>query len=122
MIDRPEGAVLLGAMAATLSEEVVPATSGPAQHAARVVANLCRILEREWNAGAAGAEATRTEIAALLAREGSLEELVEALDQALRNRDAVLDERGHAILRADVKRRLAVDRPGYDAFVKKTHE
>ena len=49
MIDRPDATVLLEAMAATLTDKVMPELSGGAQHQARIVANLGQILE---NAGA----------------------------------------------------------------------
>ncbi len=88
MIDRPDAARLLRAMATTLSDDVVPACHGPAQHAARVVANLCRILERESAAGGHGKEETQQALATLLNREGSLEELVSQLDEKLRSRSS----------------------------------
>lgn len=121
MIDRPDAATLLKAMAATLSDEVLPTTSGGTRHAVRVVANLCRILERETAAGPAAAELTRQALSALLGHEGTLPELVADLDRALRNgasaddnsADAAFDARVREVLLADVERRLAIDRPGY---------
>ena len=59
MLDRPDAATLLKAMAATLSDEVLPTTSGSARHSVRVIANLCLILEREVSTGASAAEQTR---------------------------------------------------------------
>ncbi len=115
MIDRPDAEGLLSAMARVLTDEVLPATSGPAQHATRVVANLCRILEREQADAGRSAAASREALAALLGREGSLEELVAALDQRLRDADEAFDVQALTVLRADVGRRLAIDRPGYDA-------
>lgn len=117
MIDRPDAETLLRSMATTLSDDVLPTTSGPAQHAVRVVANLCRILEREVALGAARAEATRSDLAGLLGRNGSLPELVAALDRLLSETplddDEGLDERVREIVLADVERRLEIDRPGY---------
>jgi len=122
MIDRPDAAQLLCAMAETLTEQVLPATMGGAQHAARVVANLCRILEREIALGEEAAETTRNELARLLDRDASLPELARALDDRLRGEpggaadgDPLFEARAHAVLLADVRRRLAIDRPGYDA-------
>lgn len=122
MIDRPDAARLLRAMAETLTEQVLPATRGGSQHAARVVANLCRILEREIEHGEEASEATRSELARLLDLDGSLPELARALDDRLRNDranppdgDPHFEARAHAVLLADVRRRLAIDRPGYDA-------
>ena len=122
MIDRPDAARLLRAMAETLTEQVLPATRGGSQHAARVVANLCRILGREIEQGADAAETTRSELARLLDLDGSLPELALALDDRLRGDrtdaaegDPRFEARAHAVLLADVRRRLAIDRPGYDA-------
>ena len=113
MLDRPDAATLLRAMAATLSDEVMPVTSGAAQHAVRVVANLCRILEREVAAGPGPADETRRALSALLARDGTLPELVEAFDRRLQESEADFDERARRLLLADVQRRLEIDRPGY---------
>lgn len=126
MIDRPDAARLLRAMANTLTNQVLPATAGGAQHSARVVANLCRILERQVRLGEDAAEATRRDLGDLLGRDGTLPELVAALDDRLRqparggpdkpesSAEAAFESRAHASLLADVERRLAIDRPGYD--------
>ena len=134
MIDRPDAPTLLAAMARTLSEEVLPSTSGPAQHAVRVVANLCRILEREFALGSSGSEQSRRALARLLDHDASLPELVEELDARLRDEEVPgptaddiadeseggsastegdFDERARRVILADVERRLAIDRPGY---------
>ena len=122
MLDRPDATTLLKAMAETLSNEVLPATSGGTRHAVRVVANLCRILEREVVAGPAASEQTRQALADLLDdhADATLPELVAKLDQALRDADsssetddATFDSRARKVILADVERRLAIDRPGY---------
>jgi len=122
MLDRPDAATLLKAMAETLSNEVLPATSGGTRHAVRVVANLCRILEREVVAGPAASEQTRQALADLLDdhADATLPDLVAKLDQALRDGDsssatddATFDSRARKVILADVERRLAIDRPGY---------
>jgi len=122
MLDRPDAATLLKAMAETLSNEVLPATSGGTRHAVRVVANLCRILEREVVAGPAASEQTRQALAELLDdhADATLPDLVAKLDQALRDGDsssatddATFDSRARKVILADVERRLAIDRPGY---------
>ncbi len=121
MLDRPDAATLLKAMAATLSDEVLPSTSGGTRHAVRVVANLCRILEREVNDGPAASEQTRRALAELLGHDASLPELVADLDQVLCDRgtgeDAnaaeSFDSRVRKLILADVERRLSIDRPGY---------
>lgn len=116
MLDRPDAETLLRGMAATLSDDVLPTTSGPAKHAVRVVANLCRILEREFSLGANQSEATRAALAELLDRDGTLPELVEELDRRLRDdasADDDFDARAREVVLADVERRLEIDRPGY---------
>jgi len=115
MVDRPDAATLLRAMARTLTDDVMPATQGGAQHAARVVANLCRILEREWLAGGEAEEATSRAMAALLDRPELGADWAEALDARLRSSDEAFDARARTLLLDDVRRRLDINRPGYDA-------
>lgn len=120
MIDRPEMVELLLAMADTLSDQVVPACEGAPQHAARVVANLCRVLSREAEAGAANVELTTQDLRDLLGREADeLGDLVAALDQALQSQapESQAVEFGsaglHDALLANVERRLAIAKPSY---------
>ena len=120
MLDRPDAATLLKAMAATLSDEVLPTTSGGTRHAVRVVANLCRILEREVTAGPTASEQTRQALSELLDRDATLPELIADLDRALcdsetgdASENASFDARVREVILADVERRLAIDRPGY---------
>ena len=120
MLDRPDAASLLSAMASTLTNEVLPTASGGTRHAVRVVANLCLILEREVTAGPAASEQTRLDLAELLGHDGTLPELVADLDRALLDdhttdtpEDAEFDSRVREVILADVERRLAIDRPGY---------
>ncbi|MDJ0852188.1 MAG: DUF6285 domain-containing protein [Myxococcota bacterium] len=116
MIDRPDAATLLRAMAETLSKEVLPAADGVARHSVRVIANLCRILERELADGSAGSELTRRALAELLGRDGSLAELARALDARLVESpdDVAFASRAHGVILDDVRRRLAIDKPGYE--------
>jgi len=113
VIDRPDAATLLEAMATTLSEEVLPNTSGSAGHSVRVIANLCRILAREVAQGADAAARTEASLRALLGRDAGLVDLISELDRRLRDSDPEFDARARAALLADVERRLAIDRPGY---------
>ncbi len=100
-------------MASTLTEQVVPACDGGAKHAARVVANLCAVLAREADAGAASEAATTDALSALLDIEGSLEELVAALDERIKADDQGFDAVAYPVLLADVQRRLAIAKPDY---------
>jgi len=118
MIDRPEPVELLTAMASTLSDQVVPACEGAPQHAARVVANLCRILAREFELGAQNRDLSASQLQDLLGTdETGLASLVAQLDAALDAPDGVSDPSDdHAVfdlLAASVERRLAIAKPEY---------
>ena len=92
--DRPTAVELLEIMAATLTETVVPATAPSAQHQARVVANLCRILGRELSAAP---------MPPLALPSTSLLEIDSALANDLYPEVVEL-----------VRAKLAVNKPGYD--------
>ena len=108
MIDEPDAVTLLEAMAATLTAEVLPATSGGAKHSARVVANLCRILARDLSATD---DDTARALDDLLGRPGTLTELIDELDRRIAAGSApagTLD-----MLLADAARRAEIAKPGY---------
>ncbi len=128
VIDRPDAQRLLNAVADVLADDVVPALSSSAtsdadaagaRYLARIAANLCRILAREAQGGAAAEAATLADLRALLGRDdGSLEELSALLDERLRDGapegEAGLDPNTvHRVLTANVERRLAMARPSY---------
>lgn len=92
--DRPTAVELLDIMAETMQDIVVPATAPHAQHQARVVANLCRILGRQLSAETG---ATPALPASLLTADD--ETAAEWLDHA----------------EAIVRTKLAIVKPGYDA-------
>ncbi len=116
--DEPSAEALLLAMAATLSDQVVPAASGGAAHAARVVANLCRILARE--AADPGDGRGDADLLALLDRtdlqgtsEATPDGLIRALDDRLRGGDADFAVAALPVVRRDVERRLRIAKPSY---------
>lgn len=118
MIDQPSAPDLLEAMAATLAESVVPACEGPPQHAARVVANLCRILAREFQHGADATSQTIADLQGLLGSDVSDgESLVAELEKRLVSADSsagdIDDDELFRLLQANVDRRLAIAKPGY---------
>ena len=92
-MDRPTAAELLDIMGETMSVSVVPATAPHAQHQARVVANLCRILARQLSADTSLAISLPTT-------------LLDVDDAAA---DAVYDD----VLEL-VRSKLAINKPGYD--------
>ncbi len=111
MHDAPTAEELLNAMARTLAEEVVPETDGPAQHAARVVANLCRILGREVAASAD--DHTTSALLSLIGESDPNIDLASRLDQLLQRNDPAFDEAILPLLLADVEHRLAISKPSY---------
>lgn len=114
MIDRPNASELLTAMADTLTREVMPSLNGAAKHSARVVANLCKILAREWNEGDGPPVDDLRDL--LDSPDADYASLVAELDRRLADSSPETDELAAAalpIVMADVERRLAIDRPGY---------
>ncbi len=110
MVDEPDAKTLLEAMAATLTDQVVPSCAGGAQHAARVVANLCMILAREMGDDGADLEGLR----AWRGSDAPNETLIAEFDAALAtstDQDAV--NRALDVLLADAARRAEIARPGY---------
>ena len=110
MIDQPDAPTLLHAMAATLTDQVVPATSGGAQHSARVVANLCRILARDLADGDDNGR-TAAALAELLGTEGCYPELVAELDGRIA--EGAAPDEIRTLLLADASRRAEIAKPGY---------
>ena len=120
MQDRPTAAELLAAIADLLERELLAATSGGLQHQVRVAGNLCRILERETRLGPAQ-DAREVELlaGALAEPAGGRDAL--ALSRALAERldaggDAALERRAFAALVEIVRGKLAIAKPGHDAF------
>lgn len=91
--DRPTAVELLEIMAATLSETVIPATAPHAQHQARVVANLCRVLGREL-----AADETATV----------------SIPPSLRDVDDTAADAAYGDVLELVRAKLALNKPGYD--------
>jgi len=118
--DRPTASELLEAIADLLERDVLPATSGGLQHRVRVAGNLCRILEREARLGAAQ-EAREVERLASVLGEAAGGRDALALSRALVARldaghDAALERRAFRALAEIVRGKLAIAKPGHDAF------
>lgn len=113
MIDRPDAAQLLEAMAETLINNVMPSLNGGAKHSARVVANLCTILAREWDEHDG---APVDELRALLdSPDAEYGDLIADLDRRFAADDvsSELAAALHPVMLADAERRLAIAKPGY---------
>ncbi|MEM8706575.1 MAG: DUF6285 domain-containing protein [Actinomycetota bacterium] len=110
MNDSPPSDELLDAVARTLTEQVLPETTGATAHAVRVAANLCRVIAREIaDDGEAEIAASLTEILGV----GPEADLATALDRALLADDPALDAAVADLLYADVQRRVDIAKPGY---------
>jgi hypothetical protein len=109
----PSAADLLRTVAETLADDVVPATSGPAQHQARVAANIASIVARELELG----PEVRSREHDLLREIGDEADLAAAVAAALRKGSADSDEeheRVRTLLTEIVRGDLSISKPGYD--------
>jgi Domain of unknown function (DUF6285) len=118
--DRPTASELLDAIAGLLETELLAATKGGLQHQVRVAGNLCRILEREARFGAA-ADAHEAEALAEALGEPPAGRDALALSRALVARldagaDAALERRAWPALVEIVRGKLAIAKPGHDAW------
>lgn len=133
MNDSPSARHLLEAVARTLTEQVLPETSGGTAHAVRVSANLCRIVSREL--AAQDDSESHLGIAAALNIEaygdetnhghgggggggdnsatGDDRRLAVALDERLKQPDPVFEQAIGDLLYQDVCRRVDIAKPGY---------
>jgi hypothetical protein len=120
MQDRPTAAELLRDIAGTLDERILPLLSGNEQHQVRVAANLCRILEREVALGPTLEAEERALLEDLLPDLPAATPLAE-LNAELARRVATVDDRdflarAQAAMLTIARGKLAVNKPGYDAF------
>jgi len=128
-VGRPSAAELLEAVAAFLTEEVVPAFQGRQRYHALVAANVARVVARETEHGAAIIEMQCCDLWDLLGRPGTAgpghrpAELARALETELCSRiragEADSDPwraRVLAFLRSDVRARLEIENPGFAAL------
>lgn len=118
----PSAADLLATVAEVLSDEIVPALSGPAQHHARVAASLVGIVERELRLGPDAADREHAALAALLddvGTDASLDVLRSRISSALRAGfadDPDTDRAVWDVLVASVSADLAIAKPGHDRW------
>jgi hypothetical protein len=114
----PTAADLLRTVAETLSDDVVPATTGPAQHQARVAANIASIVARELELG----PDVRSRENQLLREIGGAavhdaDDLSTAVAAVLRSGAADTEsehDRVRALLTDIVRGDLSIAKPGYD--------
>lgn len=125
MQDRPTQDELLATVADYLEEELIPALDGPLAYRSRVAANLVRILQREQ---ALSGAALRREYALLrglldLEPDGRAPDaLADAVLELNRRAAAAIDAgtiahaRAWPVLMELARAKLAIIRPGYDAW------
>jgi Domain of unknown function (DUF6285) len=118
----PTAAELLSTVVEVLTDDVVPALTGPVQHHARVAANLVAIVERELRLGGDAATRERAAIAALLDSDDGTSDVATLrarLAAALRSGmadDETIDENVWRTLMAVVRDDLSIAKPGHDAW------
>jgi hypothetical protein len=122
MQDRPTARELLVDIADLLEGQVVPVLEGSLKHQVRVAGNLCRIIERELRLGPAN-DARETELLSALLDVGGADvaDLDRLLDERLRveghvDVDPGFERRAWASLVEVVRGKLAVTKPGHDAY------
>jgi hypothetical protein len=126
MLDRPDAAELLEALAAFLSEDAAPALDGRRRFHALVAANVARILAREARTGPQRLVTEVRELWALLGRAGEppagadVRELVGEMCSELCARidagdadDAPWGAQLVGYLKASIGRRLDIDAPEF---------
>jgi hypothetical protein len=122
MQPRPRADELLATVAELLERDVVPALSGPAQHHARVAANLVAIVERELRLGPGAAQREQGVLRDLLGDDAGGSSLVDARGLlARRLRDGLADDPARAAeiwpaLMGVVRDDLAIAKPGHDVW------
>ncbi len=125
MQDRPTQDELLATVAEYLEAELIPALDGPLAYRSRVAANLVRILQREQALGAAALRREYALLCGLLGVEperNAIDALADAVLELNRRVAAAIDdgtiehERAWPVLMELARAKLAVIRPGYDAW------
>ena len=117
MQDRPTTAELLRDIADLLEGEVIAAVTGPLQHNVRVAGNLARIVQRELELAPVAAEREQRLLGDLLGADGPIEELNAQLAERLRAADDPAFARAAwPALAAITRDKLAVNKPGHDAY------
>jgi hypothetical protein len=125
MQDRPTAPELLRAAQAFCENDLMPALTGRVRFHARVLLNVLRILEREWDGEEAAGRAESERLRELLGKDEGLPDSFGALRAQVRNwntelagriRDGELDDRLEETadaLRATVADKLAIANPSY---------
>jgi hypothetical protein len=118
MQDRPDPVDLVRTVAATLRDRLLPQLSGSAAFEARVSINALEVVARQLQSQPASDAAELIRIEALLGESGELAALNARLCQRIADGSMAVDDpelRAH--LWATTLEKLAVDQPGYGAYL-----
>ena len=117
MQDQPKAAALVAAVAEFLRSQALPQLDAHAAYHARVAANALDIVARELTLGPDAAEAEHARLRTLLGRDGTLEELNQALTAAIDSSTMDATTPGLAAhLWATTLDKLAIDQPSYAGY------
>jgi hypothetical protein len=117
MQDRPDPEELLRTVAATLRERLMPQLTGEFAFEARVAANAIDLVVRQLALQPAADTSERQRLAALLGRDGALDELNRELCARIADGRLTQDDPALAAhLWATTLDKLAVDQPTYAAY------
>jgi len=116
--DPPMAVELLKTIEGLLDDQVLPVATGPLRHASRVAANLCRIVGRELELGAAQEERAVELLRRLLeevADASASSDLTTELAAKLAAGAALdFERRAQDVVLEIVQGKLAIAKPGYD--------
>jgi hypothetical protein len=119
MQPRPTASEILTVVAEVLEQTIVPALTGPAQHQARVAANLVGIVEREVRLGpdieARELEMLRTRVPNVTDVREARARLVDELRAGAAD-DPAAEREIWAQLFASVRDDLTICKPGHDSW------
>lgn len=117
MQDQPTAVELVDIVAEFIRVHVMPQMTGHAAFHARVAANALDIVKRELQIAPKAEAAEHARLAALLGREGTLEELNRDLCQKIADGALTLDTPGLADHLWEITMtKLAIDQPNYSGY------
>ncbi len=123
MLDEPDTDALLGSVIAFLRDRAIPALPSREAFHARIAANALDTVRRALILGPASEAAERSRLTDLLGHGGPLSEL--NAEFALGLREGRFEATAPSVLKhlwATTLAKLAVDQPGYPAFVRSSAE
>ena len=117
MLDQPQGAAILGAVAALLRDVLLPQLQGSAAFQARVAANAVELVAREMRLGPAAEAAALQRLRTLLGHDGAPAALAAEPARAIGDGRLGHDTPGlQDHLWALTMDKLAIDQPGYAPY------